>query len=81
MVKIDKSLIYDIEEDKKSEYIIDTLIKLCNYLNLDVICEGVEHREQLEILKNISCTSIQGYYISEPVKKDEFVEIYNKTNK
>ncbi|MGL4772300.1 MAG: EAL domain-containing protein [Clostridium sp.] len=81
VVKIDKSLIFNIEGDKKSEYIIETLINLCSYLNLDVVCEGVEQKEQLEILKNIKCTNVQGFYISKPVKKEEFIQIYNKTNR
>ncbi|MGL5149478.1 MAG: EAL domain-containing protein [Clostridium sp.] len=80
IVKLDKSLVFDIEGDKKGEYIIDTLIKLCGYLGLGVICEGVEQKEQMELLKSLQCTDIQGYYISKPVNKEGFIEIYNKLN-
>lgn len=80
-IKIDKSLVADIRKDGKSEYIIDTLIKLCKNLKLEVVCEGVEYKEQLDILKNISCKSIQGFYFSEPVKKERFIDILNQNRK
>lgn len=79
-LKIDRSLLLKIEEDKKTVAIIDTLIKLAHTLDLDVVCEGVEEENQLEMLKRISCDKIQGYYISQPVEEVIFykcMEHYN----
>lgn len=72
VVKIDRSFIIDIEEDSRSKSIVETMINLCHNLNLKVVCEGVEDLVQVEILKQINCDDIQGYYFSRPLPKEEF---------
>lgn len=74
-IKIDNNLVKELGKDEKNKYIIDMLIKLCRKLNLEVVCEGVELEEQLDILKDINCENIQGYYISEPLSKEKFNEL------
>lgn len=73
-IKIDKSLIFSIENDKKSLSIIQTLITLSKSLNLEVVCEGVEVKNQLKLLETLGCDKIQGYLFSKPIIKDE---LYN----
>lgn len=80
IVKIDRSLIMNIENDIKSKSIVKTMISLCRSLNLQVICEGVEDESQVNILKELDCDSIQGYYFSKPLQKSEFVKLYDKWN-
>ncbi|MEG0296202.1 MAG: EAL domain-containing protein [Clostridium sp.] len=80
-IKIDKSLLSSLEDDSKTRSIIDTLIKLCHNLGLNVICEGVEQESQLSVLENLNCNMIQGYIISPPVPKEEFDELIEKYNK
>jgi len=70
-LKIDKSFIDGILIEEKSEYIINSIIKLSHYLNLVVVAEGVEKKEQLDYLKKIKCDVIQGYYFSKPIEFDE----------
>ncbi|MGL4773541.1 MAG: EAL domain-containing protein [Clostridium sp.] len=71
-IKIDRSLVENIEHDNKSKSIVNTMINLCNSLGLNVICEGIEEKEQVEIIRNLGCSSIQGYYFSRPLPKEEF---------
>lgn len=71
VLKIDKSFIDGILIEEKSEYIINSIIELSHYLNLVVVAEGVETKEQKEYLERISCDIIQGYYFSKPVEFDE----------
>lgn len=71
-LKIDRSLILKLEEDEKTVAIIETLIELGHNLGLDIVCEGVEVKEQLDKLKMIQCDTIQGYYISQPVENELF---------
>lgn len=71
VLKIDKSFIDGILIEEKSEYIINSIIELSHYLNLLVVAEGVETREQLVYLEKSSCDIIQGYYFSKPVEFDE----------
>lgn len=77
-LKIDKSFIDNINESNNKELIMDTIIKLAHSLNLEVIAEGVETQDQLNVLKKMSCNKIQGYLFSRPLPKDEMEEFLNK---
>ena len=71
-IKIDKSFIDDIVEDVKSREIVRFLINLCKVNELEVIAEGVDNKDQLEILKKNKCDTIQGFFYSEPLSKVEY---------
>ena len=77
-IKIDRSLLSKIENDRKTVAIIETLIKLAHTLELDVIAEGVEMQDQLELLKTLNCDKIQGYFISKPIDREEFENLLEK---
>lgn len=79
--KIDRSLLISLEEDSKTLSIVETLINLAHTLELEVICEGIEIKDQMELLKNIRCDKIQGYYISKPLCKEDFKEFLIKFNR
>jgi len=64
-LKIDKVFIDKIN-DNKYQAIIKSIIDLANALSLDVVAEGVEEQEQVEVLKKIGCNIIQGYIYSRP---------------
>ncbi|MBL1421512.1 MAG: EAL domain-containing protein [Alphaproteobacteria bacterium] len=70
-LKIDRSFITDIASDKHTRNIVQTIIDLCNNLNLDCIIEGVEEPEQLSILKQMGCRYVQGYYFSKPLHHED----------
>ena len=72
-VKIDKSFIDDIVTDPKSRAIVKFLIELCPANGMEVIAEGVDNKEQVAILKQYKCNTIQGFYYSQalPVKEYE----------
>jgi diguanylate cyclase (GGDEF)-like protein len=70
-LKIDKSFIDDVNVSGDSGHIIYGIIELAHTMNLNVIAEGVETKEQFEILRKIKCDAIQGYYFSKPLPEDE----------
>ncbi|MGM0379763.1 MAG: putative bifunctional diguanylate cyclase/phosphodiesterase [Bacillota bacterium] len=65
-IKIDKSFIEGIGFDKKKEVLIKNLINIANQLEIKIIAEGIEDKEQLEFLKSKKCTLGQGYFWSKP---------------
>ena len=71
-VKIDKSFIDDITTDLKSRAIVKFLIELCQANDLEVIAEGVDDKEQVEILKKLKCNTIQGFYYSKALPYKEY---------
>lgn len=72
VIKIDRSILIDIETNIKSKVVVESIINISNHLNLDVVCEGVERMEQVEILKSIGCKVIQGYVFSKPINKKQY---------
>jgi EAL domain-containing protein (putative c-di-GMP-specific phosphodiesterase class I) len=50
------------------------MINLAHNLHLEVVAEGVETPEQLELLRGFGCDQVQGYLISRPLPLDELVE-------
>lgn len=76
-IKIDRSFIKDIP-DNDDGTIARVIIDLAKNLNMEVIAEGVESKDQLEFLRNNECNQVQGYFYSKPVGEEELVEfLYN----
>lgn len=71
-LKIDKSFIDNIPQDKRSVTIVVSLIKLAHNLGFKVVAEGVERPEQLEFLIVQGCDQFQGYFFSKPLSAEEF---------
>ena len=71
-VKIDKSFIDDIATDTKAREIVKFLIGLCKINGMEVIAEGVDNKDQVEILKKNKCDTIQGFYYSKALSKQDF---------
>jgi len=80
ILKIDQSFIRNMDENKESQKLIDTIINLAHSLGLQTIAEGVETNFQLDYLKNKECNFIQGYLESKPLPKNEFI-LYLKQKK
>lgn len=70
-LKIDQSFIADVLEDKNTFAIVKAIIDVAHTLNLKVIAEGVETKEQLMLLQNLGCDELQGFYISRPLPVEE----------
>ncbi|CAI6081179.1 EAL domain-containing protein [Cohnella sp. JJ-181] len=70
-LKIDRSFIQDITESESDRAIVATIISMAEHLKLDIIAEGIETKEQLDILRAQSCREIQGYYFSKPLPAEE----------
>jgi len=66
-VKIDRSFIRDITNNSDDRAIVSTIIAMAMHLNMEVIAEGIETKDQLDILTDNSCRKIQGYYFSKPL--------------
>ena len=74
-LKLDMKFIRNICNDKKDYRLVGIMIEIARLLEVPVIAEGVETKEQMELLKAIGCDIIQGYYFSKPLPADEFEKL------
>jgi len=74
-IKIDRSFISDIHENDDDKAITKAIIALGIALNLNIIAEGVEQKEQLDFLTAQDCSLIQGYLFSKPVTAEEVLSL------
>ncbi len=70
-LKLDKQLIDRLDQEK-GRIVVEQIITLAHLLKMNVVAEGVESREQVEILKEMNCFEIQGYYYSRPMPQGDF---------
>lgn len=71
-LKIDRSFIRDITEDRNDATIVETIISMSHHLGLEVVAEGVETQEQHFFLSQHACDIFQGYYFSKAMVADKF---------
>ncbi|MDF2889859.1 MAG: sensor-containing diguanylate cyclase/phosphodiesterase [Clostridia bacterium] len=71
-LKIDQSFTKELVSNTKDAAIVSTILAIGQNLNLTVTAEGVETKEQLDILREKNCDTIQGYLYSRPVPREEF---------
>lgn len=73
VIKVDKSLMDDITNVGSKEATVDRkLIDLLKCINKSIVFEGVETEEQIELLENIGCDIVQGYYFDKPLTLEDF---------
>ena len=77
-LKIDKSFIDNITSNQKEESIINNIIQMAHSMELKVVAEGVETKEQLSVLKERDCDYIQGYYFSKPLPASEIEKLLSE---
>ncbi|MFW1676529.1 putative bifunctional diguanylate cyclase/phosphodiesterase [Pontibacter sp. JAM-7] len=73
VLKIDREFVMHLSEDVNDQTIVKSTIELADSFELDVVAEGVENIESLDILSGWGCAWAQGYLISRPLPAAEFV--------
>jgi diguanylate cyclase (GGDEF)-like protein/PAS domain S-box-containing protein len=71
-IKIDRSFVREIEQDRRCLDIVNGVIAFAKSLKLDVICEGIETEVQKEAIRSTGCDVLQGYLIGKPMRAEDF---------
>ncbi len=74
LLKVDKSFVGGMELREENRKLVHAMINLAHNLQLEVVAEGVETPEQLELLRGFGCDQVQGYLISKPLPLAELVD-------
>ena len=80
-LKIDMGFIKGIVESEPDRLLVKNMINITKDLKLECVAEGVETKEQLDVLKKLNCDIIQGYYYSKALPREQVIEYINKMNK
>ena len=76
LIKFDMKFMKQFETNQKSKVILTELIRMAMNLGIETIVEGVETPEQVEFLREVGCTKLQGFHFSKPLPIDEIFERY-----
>jgi EAL domain-containing protein (putative c-di-GMP-specific phosphodiesterase class I) len=77
-LKIDRSFVINMATDPQQTTIVTTIISLAHAMDLKVIAEGVETKEQARLLRLLKCDQIQGYLVSRPLPATEIEKVLGK---
>lgn len=80
LLKIDRSFVQGITDTPSDRQLVGAMIELGHSLDLEVVAEGVEHRQQLAELRSLGCDQVQGFFISPALPFDElcyFMDAYS----
>ena len=80
-LKIDKTFILNLEDDKQNQVLVQTAIHMAHNLGMSVVAEGVESERSYTLLKSMGCDLCQGYHFSRPVPVDQFERLFNNIAK
>lgn len=72
LLKIDQSFVHDAVSRKSGAVILDAILRMARGLELDVIAEGIETLEEMDMLLRLGCHQMQGYLLGKPTPKDDF---------
>ena len=78
VIKLDKRFIENMMTSDKGRNILENVLQMASKLDITVLAEGVETKEQVELLRNIGCDQVQGYYYAKPMPEDDFFELLKK---
>lgn len=74
-LKIDKSFLAGLPEDKAQRALIRAMVTVAHSLDMQVTAEGVESKDQADALSELGCDSLQGYFFSQPIPHGAFREV------
>lgn len=80
VIKLDKKFMENMMVSAKGRMILEQVVSMANKLGLGLLAEGVETKEQVELLQNIGCDQVQGYYYAKPMAAEDFFTLLKKQN-
>ncbi|MBQ6401980.1 MAG: GGDEF domain-containing protein [Firmicutes bacterium] len=78
LIKFDMQFMRNFDEHPEGRVILTELVRMAIGLGTDSLCEGVETIEQMDFLREIGCTKLQGYYFCCPIPMEKILERYRR---
>ena len=74
IVKFDRDMIQSYFHSEKAKYVMDAAMHMIQGMQLQIVSEGIETKEQYRVMEKLGISYIQGYYFSKPLPEREFLE-------
>jgi EAL domain-containing protein (putative c-di-GMP-specific phosphodiesterase class I) len=81
IIKIDKSILWSAMENKLGRILLENTVNMVREMGRKILVEGIETKEQLELLREVGVDYLQGFYFSKPLPKDEFLAFISEHSK
>lgn len=79
-IKFDNSFTQGYFENNKIKHVLEGMTKIMHKMNMNIVSEGIETKEQLDAMSKIGIEYIQGFYFSKPIPEDEFLDFLSQNN-
>lgn len=73
-IKLDKSLLFEVVEDRKAYKMLGKLVDICHLIGANVVAEGIENRDQFLAAKDAGCDAFQGFYFMTPALQQNAID-------
>lgn len=80
VVKIDKSILWSAEKSELGKIILENSVHMIKQMKREILVEGVETQNQLDMLSELSVDYLQGYLFSKPIPKADFIALMRHLN-
>ncbi|MCI8338503.1 MAG: EAL domain-containing protein [Lachnospiraceae bacterium] len=80
VIKLDKKFMENMMVSRKGRLILEQVVAMANKLELGLLAEGVETKEQIDLLQSIGCDQVQGYYYAKPMPAEDFFALLKEQN-
>ena len=77
-IKLDKKFVENMMVSSKGRIILEQVVLMANELNVGILAEGVETKEQIEQLQRMGCDQVQGFFYSRPMPNEDFFTLVEK---
>lgn len=78
LIKLDMRFMQQFHNGDKSRVILTELVRMAIGLGIDTVCEGVERQDQVDFLREIGCSKLQGYYYTRPLSLEAVLQRYRE---
>ena len=75
VLKMDMRFLSDTDKRRRGENILMSVVRMAKWLNMPVVAEGVERREQADFLRSIGCEYVQGFYFAKPMPVEDYEKL------
>lgn len=81
LVKIDKSILWESVTSKTARVVLENSVQILQKIKREIVVEGVETKEQVELLQKLQVEKLQGYYYSRPLPMNDFMEFLKRNDR